>query len=382
MSAFSEKIRAFESWCTQLVPKSGDSTFHLDRITDRLRLQEKPIPDADAIISKELEQELTKMTGSSSSCLQLEGGSRIFSLSVNLPAAPLKAPQPGTAGALAPSIRLRVPTKEFAIAGGSLQEILIEVQSQRVSLRDCHLARLEVRPGLTCPVLELTNCWIGQLVLGANAIVNLTVERGAIFHLACPAPGSTNPFSGTVVLDANAYWPISRRRSRLFEGPQPYRNLRAHLEQLDNIPAANLMRRLQLRSEREDDQGVSWFVSWIYGTFANYGTAPGRPLLYAVFLYAITFAVIYAFDGGAPGQPDYLYSGFDRLLIDPLHGDVYRSLMLPLQSITNPFGLLSVRKLVVPMSGFGAILLGVQGLATALLLFLCALSIRRRFKVQ
>ncbi len=154
------------------------------------------------------------------------------------------------------------------------------------------------------------------------------------------------------------------------------------MEQLDNIPAANLMRRLQLRSEREDDQGVSWFVSWIYGTFANYGTAPGRPLLYAVFLYAITFAVIYAFDGGAPGQPDYLYSGFDRLLIDPLHGDVYRSLMLPLQSITNPFGLLSVRKLVVPMSGFGAILLGVQGLATALLLFLCALSIRRRFKVQ
>jgi len=49
--------------------------------------------------------------------------------------------------------------------------------------------------------------------------------------------------------------------------------------------------------EREDDKGIVWFANWGYGTFASYGTNPGRPLMWLLVLYAAV--ALSAYFGGA-----------------------------------------------------------------------------------
>ena len=49
----------------------------------------------------------------------------------------------------------------------------------------------------------------------------------------------------------------TKNRSNLLEGAQAYRSLQAHLENLHNTPIANLMRSLELTTERQDESGLN-----------------------------------------------------------------------------------------------------------------------------
>ena len=120
---------------------------------------------------------------------------------------------------------------------------------------------------------------------------------GGIAWIDCPPSDGANPFVGDVRF-TNVFFPFSQRQSSLFESSQGYRNLRSHLDKLDNALESEKLRCLQLRADREREKGFAWFVNWFYGTFAGYGRNPGRPLLYLLGLYLVTVFAVYKYDGG------------------------------------------------------------------------------------
>ena len=146
---------------------------------------------------------------------------------------------------------------------------------------------------------------------------------------------------------------------------------------------ANQMRTHQLRTERSDEHGFARMTNWIYGTFANYGTSPGRPLWCLLGLYLFAFGYILTFDRGTLTQHADNYVGAYAVLLDENGGCLSRSLLLPFNSIINPFGtFFDSRKLIVPSTTLGSILLTVQGLFSDVLVLMTVLSIRRRFKAE
>lgn len=281
-----------------------------------------------------------------------------------------------------------VPSVE--VSGARIRTVRIDCRAKMAVFTDCRIAILEIpqpwkatrRPKPETN-LVLTNCLVGRVELGETTIKNFTVNGGSIRSMQCPPPKSGNPFTGSVTFDKNVEFPRSRSRSALFEGPQQYRSLRAHLEELENAPAVARMRALELAAERESDEGLTLFVNWVYGTFADYGLDPGRPLKVAGALYIIAAIIIFIGDGGAPGMLTELYKGWQTVLIEPgVWSEVRRSLLLPLQSLANPFGLFGARKLIVPATGWGQVLLAIQGLACDVLLAMSIIAIRKRFKLH
>ncbi len=272
-------------------------------------------------------------------------------------------------------------TENTQIRRGIIRELYIGPEIKDINLEECCIGIFEIRPDSEIS-LKLRDCWIGHLVLTRASIHNMVVEGGSIRNFSCPAPDGANPFTGSVSFASDTEFPTSSK-SQLLEGAQSYRSMRAHLEKLENAPGANLMRSLELKTERRDDHGLTKLVSWAYGTFANYGLSPGRPLLYVFALYVATAEFIFGFDGGSPGADTGYYTGWQTNLIDPgERGVLYRSLVLPLQSIFNPFAHFGVRRLVVPATSLGQLVLLIQGVFTYVLFAMTIFGIRRRFKLH
>ncbi len=142
------------------------------------------------------------------------------------------------------------------------------------------------------------------------------------------------------------------------------------------------MRSLELAAERENDTGIKWLVNVMYGVGSDYGLRPEWALHWALGLYLISACFIYFFDGSAQGLNLNQYHGWQKALTG--HGyesQIRRAAILPLQSIVNPFGIFGVNRLVVAATGWGQIVLSIQGLLTDALLIMAALGIRKRFKV-
>lgn len=270
------------------------------------------------------------------------------------------------------------------VSGALIRKLTIDLRVNNAVFTDCKIASLDMSSrGEGQTNLTLTNCLVGRLELGDAAVNNFTVIGGSIRAIGCPPPEQGNPFTGSVTFDKKVAFARSRAQSVLFEGPQQYRSLRAHLEKLENAPAASQMRALELAAERESDEGLTLFVNWVYGTFANYGLDPGRPLKFAGALYIFAVIIIFLGDGGAAGILPELYKGWQTALIEPgVWSEVRRSLLLPLQSLVNPFGLFGTRKLIVPATGWGQIFLAIQGLACDVLLAMSIIAIRKRFKLH
>ena len=162
----------------------------------------------------------------------------------------------------------------------------------------------------------------------------------------------------------------------------PEHLLKVLLEDKEGL-AANLMRALELRTERQHDRGLNWAINWAYDRFAGYGRSPGRPLLIAIGLYFVVAAFLYQFDGGVLGVDERFYTGWRELVRESgREGRAYRSALLALQTVINPFGLFGVRKLVITGTGFGQALIVVQGLLTYSLFIMSAFGIRKRFKLH
>ena len=272
---------------------------------------------------------------------------------------------------------------EFSLSGAVVHDIIISLSivplAKGLSLSNCTIGKLTIYgPSMN---VELRNCWIGCLSIASGCLKNLTVNGGGIASIDCPPSDGPNPFVGSVQF-SNVFFPTSKMHTALFETSQAYRSMHSHLIKLDNVLTANQVRSLQLHSERGQEKGaVAKFVNWFYGTFANYGTSPGRPLMVLVFLYAVTAALTYHYDGGKLTLPAEAYIGAYSVYLDGNGGWLTRSLILPAQSILNPFSMFfDVRRYVVPDTWQMGVWLTVQGILSDLMLLLSGISMRRRFK--
>ena len=272
---------------------------------------------------------------------------------------------------------LHIDTAESVhILGGLIRSVRLQ-RGIKVDLDGCWIGKLRVIGAPT--ELRIRECWIGTLELGMGTVLILNVKGGSIRSISCPPPDSEkNPLMGSVTF-SSVDFPNSRS-ARLLKGAQGYRNLRAHLEKLENVQAANIIHAAQLAIERHDDTKFNWAVSWLYRLSSNYGTNSWLPLTWAVFLYFLALAVIHFFDGGATRE-GFSYTGWETSLTgEDRSSKLVRSAILPLQSIINPLGLFGGLKLVVANSGFGQAILAVQGLVTDAMLVMAILAIRKRFR--
>ena len=247
-----------------------------------------------------------------------------------------------------------------------------EGELTRLELVNCRIAKLRVADNTNVD-LRLQHCWIGWLLLGKRSIGHLFIERSTVRSLECPSPDEENPFTGSVWFPNDTF----PTRGKLFKGSQPYSSLRAHLERLQNVPLANLMRTLELRAERNKDRGLNRAWNWIYDICANYGYSPGRPLAVAFAFYIVVVVALALWDGGILVRPADEYAGWQQSLIK---GPIQRALYLPLQSFLSPLGVFP-RNLVVAATVPGKIVLVMQGIVTYLLIGMTALGIRKRFKL-
>lgn len=261
----------------------------------------------------------------------------------------------------------------------------INFSEQPVRLEKCVIGKLCLQAkgeDVFRPILEIHDCWVGSLHLPKGCLSRLNVTGGGIARIDCPPADGPNPFKGAVSF-ANVFFPTASCQTGLFEGAQAYRSLHSHLKKHDNMLMANLMRSCQLRAERGYERGFAKFTNWVYGTFADYGRSPGRPLWWLLGLYVATFGIIYNCDGGTLMQPPHYYVGANASFLDENGGRLFRSLLLPLQSIVNALGVFfDARKMIVPTTTAGSVFLTIQGLVSDVLLLMTILSIRRRFKAD
>jgi len=229
--------------------------------------------------------------------------------------------------------------------------------------------------------LVLNNTWIGNLELYAACSKNFEMVGGGIFNLDCPPPDSDNPFTGSVTFQ-RVFLP---RTAKVYpiEGPQPYRNLRAHLLKLENGPAVNFIHAAEQALERETDTRFNKFLSYLYQCFSDYGSSTWRPVGWLASLLAFNVFLIHQVDGATHALPDEFYVGWRENLVDSgSWGQASRAIVLALQSIFNPFGIFGARTLVVADQGWLNAWLGISGLLSALLIALLIFALRRRFKIR
>ncbi len=211
---------------------------------------------------------------------------------------------------------------------GDLRFVNLRTQALRIDLRgaknpiqliNCVVGRV-ILPNLSesraeTLIVQMHDCWIGTLVLHSKSLTNLAIRGGGIAQIECPSSDSANPFTGAVSFK-NVVFPFSPTETRFFQGPQAYRSLYAHLKKLDNTLMANLMRSHQLRAERADEHGFTKLANWIYGTFANYGMSPGRPLWWLGCTYILAVIGCYNFDSGMLLQSFDSYIGAYSALLN------------------------------------------------------------------
>lgn len=270
-------------------------------------------------------------------------------------------------------------SQPVSVKHGLIRRVHVQAGGVRLDLDGCWVSHLLVTHSNT--ILTLRDCWIGTLQINSGTLASLDVAGGSIRSIVCPAPYDTSPIVGSAWL-TDVEFPTSRK-SPLREGAQGFRNFRAHLEKLENVQAANLMRAVVLKIERHDDKRINKWFNYLHGALADHGEDPLRPLILAVFVYVLAVGFIYAADGGATRPDTTLYTGWQiGLTGDTYQGKLSRSLVLPLQSMINPFGLFGGLKLVAAKTGIIQIILAVQGLFMDALIAMSFLGIRKRFKLH
>ncbi len=253
--------------------------------------------------------------------------------------------------------------------------------ARRVYLHSCAVANLELDSEARDLSLQLTNCWLGELKLCSGGVRDLKINGGGILSVHCPAPDLENPFLGSVELGPSVYWPTDPSDTKIYHGAQGYRNLRAHLEKLENVPAANQMQSLVLKAERHHDTKLNWIVNWSYEKTCGYGQKPERPLVLLGVSYLVFVVFLWITGGAIQGMEETAYPGSRHALIkDGTLGQLQRALWLPAQAVFRPFSFLTPNKLVVAANWVWATVEVLHGLFTYAMLVLCGLSIRKRFK--
>lgn len=235
------------------------------------------------------------------------------------------------------SLHFKKPLRGLVIRGAIISVLNIDHNVNELIMENCCIGRINFSSTQTST--KIKNSWIGVFHLSQNNFINLLIEGGWICLIDCPPSHEPSPFRGSVDLK-DVKLPTSQKKSLIFQGPQQYRNLRSHLEKLQNGPMVSLMRAKELASERETDSGLSYVFNWIYFLASNYGRYPGRAFLWSILFLVLNFAFLFWFDGGKinpniAASQDWQQSYIENNDISKM----VRSAFLTFQTVINPFGI-------------------------------------------
>src|SRR6266705_1554859 len=263
------------------------------------------------------------------------------------------------------------------LAGG----IYTSVGDVKLHIDNCSIAHLQFL-GVAAEV-TLLDTHVGNLEIAPAALKHYEMKGGSLLNVNCPPPSDGNPFIGTVSFK-NVFFP-RKRKVFILQGPQPYRNMRHHLRNLENAQMANLIHSAELAVEREDDSWTNRILSYLYEWLSDFGSSALTPLLWQVFLLSLSMSLIFYSDGAvlAFSESAPALVGWQTILIDTNEsGDLARAVYLALQPVVNPIGIFGPKSLLVPRYPWLAVWLSLHGVLSVILLALLIFAIRRRFKIQ
>jgi hypothetical protein len=272
-------------------------------------------------------------------------------------------------------IRIYSPSDGVFLGNMAAKYAYIYRVSGKTHFRSMYIKRLEIH---ACNDVIIENCWIEELILNSRAVNSFSVISGGILNITCPSPHSENPFAGSVLFTDKVHLP--KKIDEYFIGPQPYRNMRAHMLKLENSPMVSLFHSLEQSIERQVDS--SWFnkrLSWIYGALSDYGASSARPFWIWAALNLLTFAMVSVCDGAV--VLDKGRGWLSSLDEKDIHGQLGRALVVTLQATFNPLNIFANRSPVIPSLEGVAAWLFVHSLISTLLLTLFFFAVRRRFKI-
>jgi hypothetical protein len=227
----------------------------------------------------------------------------------------------------------------------------------------------------------LEDVWVGDLIfIRQSAFEAFNLTEGGILNIQCNTPDGDNPIAGSATFK-KIYFP--RKVGLRLKGPQPYRNMRSHMERLQNVPAASLFFALEQTVDRKSIHlfSLDRLISWIYSLLSNYGTSVQRPFWAFVFLLILSSVLVYEFDGALIAEPADLHGWQVSMLGDGIGAQLTRAVTLVGQATLNPLGVFGQRGLLIANSGPLEIWLIAHGIYSILFLALFLLALRRRFKM-
>lgn len=231
-----------------------------------------------------------------------------------------------------------------------------------------------------CGDVSLLNCFIGTLIVNFESASTLDVRGGGVLDITCPAPSSKGPFTGSVYFDKKVYF--SRAPGLRLKGPQPYRNMRAHMLKLENTPMVSLFHTLEQATERKMEKfGFHRAISALYEYLSDYGSSALRPFVLFIALFGITFLFVLVFDGAVHADTADLAGWQKTLTGDDWLARARRAFVLAGQATLNPLGVFGTKGLLVAKTGLLALWLSVHGLLSTIFIALFVFAIRRRFKM-
>ncbi|TAM46948.1 MAG: hypothetical protein EPN55_03960 [Gammaproteobacteria bacterium] len=253
-----------------------------------------------------------------------------------------------------------------------------------IQLSNCRVGKITVtkQPGVEATSFIITSCNIGTFVMESEAIRDMEVTNGCILNFRCPAPDAKNPFMGSVSFK-DVFFPRDTK-NHLLTGPQPYRNLRAHLRKLENTPAANLFHGAELAVERENDTWTNQAFSKIYEVLADFGGSVLRPLLWWLLLFALSILVVLNNGGVVKAiNEQNVYVGWREVLVsDGIYTSLVSAFYVCIQAVVNPLGIFGYKALLIPVSPWVAMWLSFHSVISLVLIALLIVALRRRFKIQ
>jgi hypothetical protein len=266
-----------------------------------------------------------------------------------------------------------------------IDEIEIQAIDCSVTLIDCKIGSITSINNQES-TLVFTNTMLGKVILGASSTNKLTISAGTVRQFYCPAPGNTPFTGGTVSIDDAVEIPFLSKQSPLFKTSQSFSSLRHHLEALENMPMAALMRSLELRAQRPNEPWLLRTINWFNWRVSDYGRRPEYAVLWLAGLFALTIAGLTYFHATATGFNvcGLPFTHTIQNLPATTAGDeptahLRRAIVLTLQAL-NPFSLFDSRRLIFPSNEKATAWLLFHGLLSDALLAVIAFAVRRRFR--
>jgi len=220
--------------------------------------------------------------------------------------------------------------------------------------------------------LYIQNTLIAHLILRERTVKDFQMHKGCIIELNVPDINENFPTNGLFVMN-NVYMPC-KSLEKFSNNEQSFRNMRNHLEKLNNHYAANEFQVMESLSEREHDSAINNIFSRLYENTSRFGSSIYNPIILLIFIGIITFYYVLFFDNVTVVQG----SGYTEK-IDTIYK---RSFFTSLNTIVTPWSIFQSNKIIIPDDIAAFLILGMFRIISTVLWALLILSIRKRFKFK